>query len=128
MSPGRVLLAVFAGGVVGGSARHLLASSPGETLAVNLVGCFLLGVLVVAAPHHWRPLLGTGFCGALTTFGSVVVLAERDLEGGRFADGLGYVAVTLLGGTAVAAVGIALGHRLSRRDELAPEDPDVEVE
>jgi CrcB protein len=128
MSPLRVLLAVFVGGCVGGAARDLLATSHDTTLAVNLMGCLALGVLVVTAPHHWRPLLGTGFCGALTTFGSVTVASEQWFEDGRVGDGLGYLALSLLGGVAFAALGIALGHWASHRAELAPEDPDVEVE
>jgi CrcB protein len=128
MSPGRVVLAVLAGGCVGGAARDLLATSHATTLVVNLVGSLVLGVVVVALPHHWRPLLGTGFCGALTTFGSVTVASEQWLEDGRLVKGLGYLALSLLGGVAFAALGIALGHGVSARDELAPEDPDVEVE
>jgi CrcB protein len=124
----RVLLAIFVGGSVGGSARDLLAGSHGATLAVNLAGCLLLGVLVVAAPHGWRPLLGTGFCGGFTTFGSVMVASELWLEDGRAATGLGYLAVSLVGGVAAAALGIGAGHALSHRSELAPEDPDVEVD
>jgi CrcB protein len=128
MSPARVLVAVFLGGCVGGASRDLLDGSARSTLLVNLVGCFVLGVLVVTAPHHWRPLLGTGFCGALTTFGSVMVLAEGDLEDGRVLASVGYLSASLLGGVVAAALGIAAGHALSRRQELAPEDPDVEVE
>lgn len=128
MSPARVLLAVFVGGCAGGAARELLATSHGATLAVNLVGSLLLGVLVVSVPHHWRPLLGTGFCGGLTTFGTVTVASSRWLEDGRLVEGLGYVSLSLLGGVLAAALGIAAGHALTHRAELAPEDPDGEVE
>lgn len=121
MSPVRVLLAVFVGGCVGGALRELLATDLRTTLAVNLVGALALGLLVVAAPHHWRPLLGTGLCGGLTTFGSVMVAAAED---GKAA----YLGASLLGGVAAAALGVVLGHRVSRRDELAPEAPDLEVE
>ena len=127
MSPARILLAVFVGGCAGGAARDALATSYGATLVVNVVGCVVLGALVVAVPHHWRPLLGTGFCGALTTFGTVTVASEQWLEDGRVVDGLGYLSLSLLGGVLAAAVGIVLGHALTQRQELAPEDPDVEV-
>jgi len=123
-----VLLAVFLGGCLGGAARDALATSSATTLLVNLIGSFVLGVLVVTAPHHWRPLVGTGFCGGLTTFGSVTVASEQWLEDGRVGDALGYVTLSLLGGIVAAAVGIACGHVASRRGELAPEDPDLEVE
>jgi CrcB protein len=128
MSQPQVLLAVFVGGCAGGAARDQLAGTAGTTLAVNLAGCLLLGLLVVSVPHHWRPLLGTGFCGALTTFGTVTVLSERWLEHGRAADAVGYLASSLVGGVAAAALGVALGHALVGGRELAPEDPDLEVE
>ena len=124
----RILLDVLVGGCAGGSVRHLLAGSHSATLAVNLVGCFLLGLLVVAAPHRWRPLLGTGFCGGFTTFGSVMVVSEQWLEDGRLGTGLGYLAVSVLGSVALAAAGIAVGHALTHRADLAPEDPDLEVD
>ena len=123
-----ILPAVFVGGCAGGAARHLIADSHPTTLLVNITGCFLLGLLVVWAPHSWRPLLGTGFCGGFTTFGSVMVASEKWLEDGRAGTALGYLSGSLLGGIAAAAVGIGVGHALSRRQELAPEDPDVEVD
>jgi CrcB protein len=116
-----VLPSVFVGGCAGGAARHALAGTDATTLAVNLIGSLLLGLLVVAAPHHWRPLLGTGFCGGFTTFGTVVVATADRGE-------VGYLAGSLLGGVVAAAGGVALGHLLSRRAELAPEDPDLEVD
>ncbi|HUR50615.1 MAG TPA: CrcB family protein [Mycobacteriales bacterium] len=123
-----VLLAVFVGGCAGGAARDALDGSSARLLLINLAGCLLLGLLVVTVPHHWRALLGTGFCGAFTTFGTVSVLVEHDLEDGRSGTGLGYLSASLLGGVAAAALGVALGHVLSHRRELAPEDPDLEVD
>jgi CrcB protein len=122
-----VLLAIFAGGCAGGAARDAAGTSPGRTLLVNLAGSLLLGLLVVTLPHRRRPLLGTGFCGALTTFGTVMLLADRHLQDGRVGWAAGYLALSLLGGTLAAALGVLLGHRLGR-PELAPEDPDVEVD
>ena len=120
-TPSWVLPSVFVGGCAGGAARHALGGSNGTTLGINLAGALLLGLLVVAAPHHWRPLLGTGFCGGFTTFGSVVVATADHGEAG-------YLAGSLLGGVVAAARGVALGHLVSRRAELAPEDPDLEVD
>ena len=122
-----VIALVFLGGCLGGAARHAAGGSPTRTLVINLSGALLLGALVVTAPHHWRPFLGTGFCGAFTTFGTVMVLADHDLQHGRPLVALGYLAASLLGGALAAAVGVGLGHLL-RPAELAPEDPDTEVE
>ena len=85
----------------------------GANLLVNLVGCFLLGVLSGPVPHR-TPLmlaLGIGFCGSLTTFsGWILDLADLQQQG----LGLGALALLLtsLGLGLLAALG---GRALSRR-------------
>ncbi|MGH3878562.1 MAG: fluoride efflux transporter CrcB [Actinophytocola sp.] len=71
---------VFLGAAVGAPLRYLtdrLVQSrhdspfPWGTISVNLVGCLILGALTgagTALPHPVLALLGTGFCGALTTY------------------------------------------------------------
>ena len=116
-----VLVAVFVGGCAGGLARYAAVRAwptgssgfPWSTLLVNLVGAGLLGVLVVLAGTVWRsryarPLLGTGFCGALTTFSSVVVDADRLIAHGRTATAMGYLGASYAGGLVVAFLGIVL--------------------
>jgi CrcB protein len=122
-----VVAFVFLGGCLGGAARHAAGASPTRTLLINLAGALLLGALVVAAPHHWRPLLGTGFCGAFTTFGTVMVITDHDLQHGRPLAAIGFLAASLLGGSLAAATGVGLGHLLHPA-ELSPEDPDTEVD
>ncbi len=76
------------------------------TLAVNLAGSFLLGWLVA-----WRPggdlvtVLGTGFCGALTTYGTFAleVTISQPRHGVRVAIG------SIVGCVVLAALGFALG-------------------
>ena len=85
----------------------------GANLLVNLVGCFLLGVLSGPVPHR-TPLmlaLGIGFCGSLTTFsGWILDLASLHQQG----QGLGalLLLVASLGLGLLAALG---GRALSRR-------------
>ena len=77
------LLLVALGGAVGASLRYganLMAIAwlgkgfPYATLAVNIIGSFLMGVLFSAIEHgiigdqYWRPFIGVGLLGALTTF------------------------------------------------------------
>jgi fluoride exporter len=83
----RELTAIFAGGVIGALARVGLlqvglASAPSwpwATFAANILGAFLLGYFTTRLQErlplsaYRRPLLGTGFCGALTTFSTVQV-------------------------------------------------------
>lgn len=120
-----ILIAVAAGGVVGGFARHTLsllvpaspAGWPWATLAANTAGTFLLAVLLVWATRRapdrpWlRPLLGTGLLGTFTTFSAVVVQADTLAAGGRPGLSLTYTAVTLALGLAAASTGLRLADR-----------------
>ena len=72
------VLLVAVGGVVGALSRYAaLVAFPdlAATFTINVVGAFLLGVLVVRAPEgHWsRPLLGAGVLGGFTTMSAVAV-------------------------------------------------------
>lgn len=71
-------LLVFLGGMVGAPLRYLTdrlvqskhdGTFPWGTMSVNVIGSFLLGLLTAsAASPQLQALLGTGFCGALTTY------------------------------------------------------------
>jgi CrcB protein len=104
-------LLVALGAAVGAPLRylagHLLDHGwPGGTLLVNLVGSALLGGLGGAAVEgNWLALLGTGFCGGLTTYSAFAV---QTVHGGR-RRGTTY-AVTTVTGCLVAAT---LGHLLA---------------
>ena len=81
------------------------------TLTVNVVGSAVLGLVLGAAdaPSWVVALVGTGFCGTLTTFSTfgydVVRLVEEKLPGRAVA----YLAATLVLGVGAAAVGYGLG-------------------
>ena len=67
---------VGAGGAMGAISRawlaHLLKSPPWDILAINVLGSFLIGLVLGWQSEHLSPnvrlLLGTGFCGGFTTF------------------------------------------------------------
>ena len=117
-----VVATVFAGGCIGGLVRYAVTHHwptpdgrfPWPTLTVNLAGAFVLAALIVIVGDvlgestYARPLIGTGFCGALTTFSSVVVDADRLLAHGHVGLGLGYLVVSIATGLAAAALGLVL--------------------
>jgi fluoride exporter len=86
------------------------------TLLVNLVGSFVLGALVGGDVNgEALALLGTGFCGGLTTYSTLAL--EIDLLMRAHRDGLAvtYGVVTVIAGFALAGLGIALGTWAHRR-------------
>lgn len=112
------LLAVFAGGVLGTGLRlgadGLIPSEsfPFATLAVNIVGSFLLAVLVgrfwTMAPGWLRAGLGVGLLGAFTTFSAVVVAMLEFARGGQTLLAGAYLAASLVLGLAAAVAGLGL--------------------
>lgn len=108
----RELAAIFLGGAVGALLRAGLVQwqtpRPGHwpwvTFGVNVVGAFALGYFVTRLQErlplsaYKRPLLGTGFCGALTTFSTVQVELLRMLDRGSVGLALGYAAASVLCG------------------------------
>ena len=103
------LTAIFVGGVLGALLRagvaELLPPEAGEwpwaTLLVNLAGAFALGYFVTRLQErlplssYRRPLLGTGLCGALTTFSTMQLELVRMLEYDRAGLALAYAGVSV---------------------------------
>ncbi len=129
---GRGLLAmaglVAAGGCVGTTARAVLEAVwpagpgawPWTTFAINVVGSFVLGLLLESLvrstlaesmQRRIRLLLGTGVLGGFTTYSTFVVEIERRLADGLLLVGLGYAVVSVVLGIAAAAAGIHLASR-----------------
>lgn len=119
---------IFAGGCVGGLTRYAVTEAwstprngfPWSTFAVNVAGAFVLGVVVVLAvdsrrSRHLRPLVGTGFCGALTTFSSVVVAADQLFAHHHTATAAEYLALTVVAALALAAAGMVTARAIGTR-------------
>jgi CrcB protein len=86
---------------------------PFGTLAVNLSGAFVLGVLAGAAlSEDAARLLGTGLVGAFTTFSTWALESHRLGEDGRLRLGTLNFAVSLVAGVALAWLGRGLGASL----------------
>jgi len=90
---------------------------PWITFAVNFAGCFLLGYLITRLQErlpitsYQRPLLGTGLCGALTTFSTFQLELLRLLDRGDLLLALAYCATSLAAGFAAVTLGTALVRR-----------------
>jgi fluoride exporter len=108
-------LLVVTGALVGAPLRLLvtrLAVRGGRdpalgTLTVNVAGSALLGLVLGAAatPPAVVALVGTGFCGTLTTFSTFGADVVRMVEQRRLARSLGYALATVVLGVAAAALG-----------------------
>ncbi len=125
----RELAAIFAGGFAGAIARAELVEAlpyrvgtwPWATFIVNIVGAFLLGYFTTRLQErlpisaYRRPLLGTGLCGALTTFSTMQLELLRMLDNDRLGLALAYALVSVA--TGFVAVGVATN--LVRRARLS---------
>lgn len=122
------LAVIFLGGCAGGYVRYVVTEAwstprnafPWSTFVVNVAGAFVLGVVVVLATdprrsRHLRPLVGTGFCGALTTFSSVVVAADQLLAHHHAATATAYVALTAVVALVTAAAGMTAARSIGTR-------------
>lgn len=123
----RELAAILAGGFLGAIARaglvEALPHDPGEwpwaTFIVNIVGAFLLGYFVTRLQErlplsaYRRPFLGTGFCGALTTFSTMQLELLRMLDGSHIGLAAGYAAASIVAGFLAVAAATNLVRRAS---------------
>lgn len=117
-----LMLAVSAAAALGAPARYLLDKAivgrrasvlPTGTMAINVTGAFVLGLLTGLALHDGMPkdvvtIAGTGFCGAYTTFSTFSYDTMRLVEDGSIIEASWNVAISLAAGMAAAAAGLGL--------------------
>jgi CrcB protein len=122
------LAAIAVGGAAGALLRVALsrsyttgsASWPWVTFAVNIVGAILLGYFVTRLQErlplsaYRRPLLGTGFCGALTTFSTMQLELLRMFDAHRYGLAAGYAAASIALGYACVHLASAVVRRVRR--------------
>jgi fluoride exporter len=125
----RVRVAIGIGGALGAWARvgtDQLIGPPGHgwpwaTFAVNVAGCLVLGYMIarllerLPPSTYRRPLLGTGFCGALTTFSTMQVELLDLVRAQRAALAVGYAAASLAAGMAAFLLAVAVVRRARLR-------------
>ncbi|MGL5809129.1 MAG: fluoride efflux transporter FluC [Nocardioides sp.] len=129
---------IAAGGMIGASARHLVAmvwatrwpagtaGLPWATLGINALGCLLIGWLmarVEASPGHrllghrlLPPFVGIGVLGGFTTFSAYALEIHDLLRAGATVLAIVYLWLTVV----VAVLAVAAGASLGRSGPAAP--------
>lgn len=122
------LLLVCAGGAIGAGARYLVGvlalqllgpAFPWGTLAVNIIGSFVMGLLAhwliawPGAPVAARLLIMTGLLGGFTTFSAYALDVVALVERGNWLGAIVYAAVSVGGAIAAVVAGLALARALS---------------
>ena len=112
------IVVVGAGSFIGGAARYLVSLAmknvskgfPWATLAVNLVGCFLIGLLwghftrSASENSNWALFLTVGLCGGFTISKEALMM----LQSGNIWGFAGYVALSVIAGIALVALGYSI--------------------
>jgi CrcB protein len=113
----RPYLWAAAGGALGALGRWGVGSAlphspwPWATLAVNLLGCFLIGALLAGLAAHrpaatWpRPFLGAGVLGGFTTYSAFAVEVVQAVDDGAALLAVGYVLASVVGGLLAVVLG-----------------------
>lgn len=118
----KTILAVGSGSFLGGAGRYLVSLAmkdiskgfPWATLAVNLLGCFLIGLLWGVFGKNgtdgsnWALFLTVGFCGGFTTFSTFSKEAIIMLQTGHVWGFTAYVSMSVVVGVALVALGYFL--------------------
>lgn len=123
----RVLTAVAGGAFAGGLARYAVTLAwptpvgavPWATFGVNTIGAFTLALLLMLVTEVWRPttyvrpLLGTGFLGAFTTFSAVVTTTDQLAGRGAPGTAARYLVISMFAGLAAASFGLVTGRAVA---------------
>ena len=121
----RQLLLVALGGALGSAMRYLTAillarhytdSIPLATLMVNVLGCFLIGLLIglCSETTYLRLLFITGFCGGFTTFSTFTAESYVMFREGAYGLALLYIAGSVLIGLLALWVGLYVSRIIAR--------------
>ena len=119
----RNIIAVGAGSFIGGIARYLVSLAmkgiskgfPWATVLVNLIGCLIIGLLWgflsrnASESTSWGLFLTVGLCGGFTTFSTFSKEALTMLQTGQIWGFASYIALSILAGIALVALGYYIG-------------------
>ncbi|MDH5475283.1 MAG: fluoride efflux transporter CrcB [Cyclobacteriaceae bacterium] len=120
----KISLIIGVGGFLGSVSRYWLSlfidknffgAYPYGTFTVNLIGCFLLGIIYALADkeqilsHEMRFFLATGFCGSFTTFSTFSYENHLLYQEGEWATLITYISLSVVIGLLAAFGGVAIG-------------------
>ena len=118
----KIVLLVGLGSFIGGISRYLvtlfvqnkiLSTFPYGTMAVNIIGCFLIGTIYALSERgnwnpEWRIFLATGIMGGFTTFSSFSNETVSMLRDAEYWPAFTYVALSVIIGLAATFAGISI--------------------
>ena len=118
----KLIIAIGAGSFIGGICRYLLSkfvqtkilsTFPWGTLSVNIIGCFLIGLVFALSDRgnispQWRLFLATGILGGFTTFSAFSNETFFMLRHGQLLYALSYVTASILVGVLATFTGYSL--------------------
>jgi CrcB protein len=118
----KTLLIIGTGGFIGSIFRYLVSKSvqekfttafPFGTLSVNILGCFLIGVVLSWSERgglnaDWRMFLATGICGGFTTFSAFSNETLALMRDGQWIYAGVYIAFSIITGLAATFTGYSL--------------------
>ncbi len=121
----KIILAIGLGSFIGGTLRYLislfmkeklLSSFPYGTLSVNIIGCFLIGIIFSLTeknniPSIWSLFLITGILGGFTTFSAFSIETVNLLRDGQLIQATTYIVASVLLGILATYTGLMI-HRL----------------
>lgn len=118
----RIILLIGLGSFIGGISRYLFSllfynkgfyAFPYATLTVNIVGCFLIGIVYGITQRNglsneWRLFLATGVLGGFTTFSAFSYESISLIRDGQTSQALVYIASSVILGLLATWAGLAL--------------------
>ena len=130
------MIALALGGVLGAVSRYALSLAlptesdrfPWGTFLINVSGSFVLGCLLVMIIEQFprgrlaRPVIGTGFLGAYTTFSTFMVEAVELMRDGRPETAVAYLAASLFAGLGAVWLGMTGARGVLRAERWLQEE------
>lgn len=136
-------LLILLGGSTGAILRFIIKSEPGiklkndfplNTLIINLIGCFLIGMILTVAFEYYemdadvRLGIVTGFIGAFTTFSTMCKEIYALVTNGHLMMGLLYCLLSLLVGFLMVIIGVTVTRVLFKAYKEKPEESSFDKE